>query len=143
MCRLPFISSSASPLRTISTAFAAAAWLCGTSTIVVLPRSRPLFFATSRIFAAGPTRMGVISCFAPASSAPARAVSSHGCTTAVGTGSRLRHRSSRARTFRFRLRAPLSSRPFVDWLTVRANRRVPGPIRLRPFASPLDPISTG
>ena len=43
MCRLPFISSSASPLRTRSTAIAAAAWLCGASTILVLPRSRPRF----------------------------------------------------------------------------------------------------
>ena len=37
VCRLPFISSSALPLRTSSTAFAAAAWLCGASTIRVLP----------------------------------------------------------------------------------------------------------
>ena len=96
MCRLPFISSSASPLRIMATAAAADPWLCGASTILVLPRSRPLFFATSRIFAAGPTRIGVISFFAPASSAPARAVSSQGCATAVGTGSRLRQRSSSA-----------------------------------------------
>ena len=33
VCRLPFISSSASPSRTSSTAFAAAAWLCGASTM--------------------------------------------------------------------------------------------------------------
>ena len=32
VCRLPFIRVSASPARTISTAFAAAAWLCGAST---------------------------------------------------------------------------------------------------------------
>ena len=32
VCRLPFISASASPLRTSSTAFAAEAWLCGVST---------------------------------------------------------------------------------------------------------------
>ena len=35
VCRLPFISSSASPSRTSSTALAAAAWLCGASTIRV------------------------------------------------------------------------------------------------------------
>ena len=33
VCRLPFISASARPSRTSSTALAAAAWLCGTSTI--------------------------------------------------------------------------------------------------------------
>ena len=54
MCRLPFISSSASPSRTSSTAFAAAAWLCGASTIRVRPRSMPACFAISSIFAAGP-----------------------------------------------------------------------------------------
>ena len=31
--RLPFISASASPSRTSSTAFAAESWLCGASTI--------------------------------------------------------------------------------------------------------------
>ena len=36
VCRLPFISSSALPARTSSTAFSAAAWLCGTSTISIL-----------------------------------------------------------------------------------------------------------
>ena len=46
------------------------------------------------ILPAGPTRMGVISPFAPASTAPASADSSQGCATAVGTGSRGRHRSS-------------------------------------------------
>ena len=33
VCRLPFISASALPSRTSSTAFAAEAWLCGASTI--------------------------------------------------------------------------------------------------------------
>ena len=55
------------------------------------PRSIPLPWRISRILAAGPTRIGVISPFAPASMAPASAVSSQGCTTAVATGSRLRH----------------------------------------------------
>ena len=96
VCRLPFISSSASPWRTSSTAFAAAAWLWGASTIRVLPSWMPAAFATSRIFAAGPTRIGTISPFWPASIAAASAVSSHGCATAVGTGSRLRQRSSSA-----------------------------------------------
>jgi hypothetical protein len=32
VCRAPFISASALPARTSSTALAAAAWLCGAST---------------------------------------------------------------------------------------------------------------
>jgi hypothetical protein len=74
---------------------AAAAWLCGASTILVLPRSS-VFFATSRSFATAlrGRRDGVH---------PARpvgqAVSSQGCATAVGTGGRLRHRSSSSSYF--------------------------------------------
>ena len=49
--------------------------------------SMPAAAATSRIFAAGPTRIGVISFFSPASMAPASAEASQGCATAVGTGS--------------------------------------------------------
>ena len=90
VCRLPFISSSASPCRTSSTALAAAAWLCGASTMRALPRSMPLACGdSSRSSRPGPTRIGVISPFAAASSAPASAVSSHGCATAVGTGSQV------------------------------------------------------
>jgi hypothetical protein len=77
-CRLPFMTSSASPVRTSSTAFAAAARLSGTSTIFASPRAIPAAFATSAIFAAGPTRIGVMSPILPASIAPARAVSSQG-----------------------------------------------------------------
>ena len=87
VCRLPFISSSASPWRTSSTALAAAAWLCGTSTIRVLPEVDAVLPWRSRaIFAAGPTRIGTIRPLAAASIAPASAVSSQGCATAVGTG---------------------------------------------------------
>src|SRR5262245_15672477 len=56
----------------------------------------PFFLAISWILAAGPTRIGTIRPFWPASIAPSRAVFSHGCATAVGTGSRLRHLSSSA-----------------------------------------------
>ena len=45
VCRLPFISASASPALTSATASSAAAWLCGASTMrsagEVLPRGRP------------------------------------------------------------------------------------------------------
>ena len=70
--------SSASPVRTSSTDFAADAWLCGVSTMRVLPSAILCAAATSRIFAAGPTRIGVMSPFSAASIAPASAVSSHG-----------------------------------------------------------------
>ena len=46
----------------------------------------PAADAISRIFAAGPTRIGTINPFAPASIAPASAVASQGYATAVGTG---------------------------------------------------------
>src|SRR5215831_12950390 len=58
------------------------------------PRRMPALSATSAIFASGPTRIGRMRPFSPASIAPASAVSSHGCATAVGTGSRLRHLTS-------------------------------------------------
>ena len=45
-------------------------------------------------FAAGPTRIGVISPASPASIAPASAVSSQGYATAVGIGARFLQRSS-------------------------------------------------
>ena len=94
VCRLPFIRSSASPLRTSATARAAAAWLWGASTIRQLPRSIPCALATSWIFADGPTRIGAITPRAAASMAPASADASHGCATAVAIGSRSRHRRS-------------------------------------------------
>ena len=53
VCRLPFMSSSALPVRTSSTAFSAAAWLCGTSTISMLPRSSENALATRAILLLG------------------------------------------------------------------------------------------
>src|ERR1044072_5248029 len=99
VCRLPFIRSSALPSRTSSTAFAAAAWLCSTSTIWKLPRSIPAELATAAIFAAGPTRIGDISPVPAASTAPDNAVASQGCATAVGIGSELAHLSSNSSYF--------------------------------------------
>ena len=61
VCKLPFISSSALPVRTSSTAFSAAAWLCGTSMISKPPRSREKDWATLRILSFGPTRIGLMS----------------------------------------------------------------------------------
>ena len=72
VCRLPFISSSALPARTSSTALAAAAWLCGTSTSSSCPMSSPNCCATSRILSAGPTRIGTISLASAASTRAAQ-----------------------------------------------------------------------
>ena len=60
VCRLPFIRSSPLPSRISATAWAAAAWLCGASTISRPARSMPCSAATARIFASGPTRTGSI-----------------------------------------------------------------------------------
>ncbi len=86
VCRLPFISSSPLASRISSTAFAAAASLCGASTISKRPMSRPCSRATAAIFAAGPTRIGTMMPASAASTAPRSEVSSHGCTTIVGAG---------------------------------------------------------
>ena len=61
VCRLPFIRSSPLPSRISATACAAAAWLCGASTISRPARSMPCSAATARIFASGPTSTGSIS----------------------------------------------------------------------------------
>src|SRR5688500_2713961 len=90
---------SARPSRTSSTAFAAAAWLCGASMISSLPRSIPADFAVFAMLAAGPTSSGMINPRLYASTAPASAVASHGCATAVGTGSNPLHRSRRSSYF--------------------------------------------
>src|SRR6185295_10963294 len=92
--RLPFIKSSALPSRTSSTARAAEAWLWGTSTLSVLPRSIFLALVSARIFSAGPTRIGTIRPNSAASSAPSSAVISQGCATAVGIGASFLQRSS-------------------------------------------------
>jgi hypothetical protein len=84
--RLPFISASASALRTSSTAFAAESWLYWASTRRKREMSMFDFAATSRIRAAGPTRIGVMRPTREASTAPLRDDSSQGCATAVGVG---------------------------------------------------------
>ena len=60
VCRLPFISSSPLPSWISSTALAAAASLCGASTISNRPMSSSCSRATAAIFAAGPTRIGMM-----------------------------------------------------------------------------------
>src|ERR687897_84947 len=93
VCRLPFIRASASPLRTISTALAAEAWLCGASTRRYGRMSSPNCPATARTLAWGPTRIGRIRSASAASSAAVSDDSSHGCATAVVTGSSSAQRS--------------------------------------------------
>ncbi|CFP71198.1 Uncharacterised protein [Bordetella pertussis] len=90
VCRLPFISRLACPPRTSWTAAAAAAWLCGASTMAAPPRSRPQRSATSRIFCCGPTRMGVSRPSCMACSAAPSEVSSQGWATAQGSAGRVR-----------------------------------------------------
>ena len=82
--RLPFISASTSPARASSTAFAAAAWLCGTDTTRYEPRSTPSAWATARILSSGPTSTGVISPRRAASIGPSSESRSQGWTTAQG-----------------------------------------------------------
>jgi hypothetical protein len=53
-----------------STAFSAAAWLWGASTISILPRSSECSLTTAAILAFGPTRIGFISPASAASIAP-------------------------------------------------------------------------
>ena len=86
VCRLPFISASALPSRTSSTALSADAWLCGVSTIGSPAMSMPCSFAIASIRARGPTRIGAISPSFAASTAPRSELSSQGCATAVGVG---------------------------------------------------------
>ena len=93
VCRLPFIRVSASPARTISTALAAAAWLCGASTSRKAAMSRPHCSATARILACGPTRIGRIRSASAASTAALSDDLSQGWATAVVTGSSSAHRS--------------------------------------------------
>src|SRR5262245_31822869 len=85
-CRLPFITICARPVRTSSTALAAAAWLWATSMISNSLMLSPKRDATSWIFCRGPTRMGKIIPASKASIAPFNDVSSHGWATAVGKG---------------------------------------------------------
>src|SRR3954462_9417167 len=69
----------------------------------------PVAVAISRIFDSAPTRIGTISPFSAASMAPASAVRSAGCATAVVTGSRLRHLASSASYFPVPVRSMGSS----------------------------------
>ena len=99
VCRLPFISASARPARTSSTALAAAAWLCSTSTISNSPMSKPCLPATLWMRALGPTRIGSISSRREASTALSSAASSHGWAIAVAAGASRCARSTRRRNF--------------------------------------------
>ena len=78
VCRLPFIRASASALRTSATALAADSWLYPASTMRNREMSSPELAATSRIRAAGPTRIGTISPTREASNAPRSEDSSQG-----------------------------------------------------------------
>ena len=124
-----------------------------------LPDVDPAFVSPPRaILAAGPTRIGMISPFAPASSAPASAVASQGCATAVGIGSRLRQRSSSCSYFPVPVSRVISCPPllpgqrpnrgsrFSGWSPAvrrdgasRASPRPPGRLRTSPCTSRSSP----
>src|SRR6187399_857964 len=93
--RLPFISASARPQRTSSTALKAESWLWAASTISKPLMSSPALAAASRIFASGPTRIGMMSLSFAASTALSSEASSQGWAIAVGTAGRLCARSTR------------------------------------------------
>src|SRR2546423_1233076 len=83
VCRLPFISISPLAAWISSTAFAAAASLCGASI-----SSNPVILiscldAAALIRADGPTRIGRMIPASAASATPRSELSSHGCTTIV------------------------------------------------------------
>jgi hypothetical protein len=87
VCRWPFISAPARPLRTIATACDAASSWVGVSTISTPEMSSSSSSAMERRMAPSPNRTGVISpCRAP-SSAPSSASRDSGATTAVTMGS--------------------------------------------------------
>src|SRR4051812_3973003 len=86
VCRLPFISASALPFLTRSTAAAAAVSGVGLSTISTSRRSMSCAFASARIFASGPNSTGAMSPMRAASIAPASELWSQGYATAVGVG---------------------------------------------------------
>ena len=113
VCRLPFISASALPSRTSSTALAAEASLYGASTIGRPAMSMPCSFATASMRAFGPTRIGAMSPSFAASTAPRSELSSHGCATAVGVAAApCRNRGASG-----------TSREAVPWRHVLCGRR--------------------
>jgi hypothetical protein len=111
VCRLPFISASALPCSTSSTALSAAAWLCGASTIGQAEMSMWAARAASRMRCAGPTRMGSINPSRAAPMAPSMDAASQGWTMAVTVGRRPWQASS--------------SCWYLEWLLIGADRVAP------------------
>src|SRR5215217_7181510 len=105
--RLPFISASASPALTSATAFSAATWLWGASTMRNSERSALRLFAVAAILSCGPTRIGSMSPSEAASRTAPSEVASQGCATAT---------FSRGRAF-----AAASSRSYFSCRRVSTN----------------------
>ena len=98
VCRLPFISASASPARTICTAFSAAAWLWAVSTICI-PRDRG---AARRPGGDARVRSDQHRTYESGGRGIQRRgerVCSHGCTTAVRMGESARQAAIHASYF--------------------------------------------
>ena len=87
VCRLPFIRSSPLPSRMSCTAFSAAAWLCGASTISKRLISSPKLLATDGdLRQRARPESGTMMPASAASVAPRSEVSSQGWATMVTTG---------------------------------------------------------
>src|SRR3954469_21069937 len=125
VCRLPFISSSARPERTSSTAFAAAAWLCGTSTSSQGATSRPAACAAASTLCAGPTRMGRMMPASAASTAPPSELASQGWATAQGIG-RIARVAAISRSYFSCRRAPGVATSFIAAPRCRCGTGCPG-----------------
>ena len=93
VCSEPFFSASSLQCLAKATAFSAAAWLCGASTISTPASESPASRAAASIFARGPMRMGIISPLSRAASAASTATPSHGWTMPILTGGKSAARS--------------------------------------------------
>ena len=84
--RLPFMSASARPARTCSTALAADAWLCSASTISTPARSKPTSLGNAADALDGTDQDRIDQPQAHRFGAPRMDDSSHGCATATLIG---------------------------------------------------------
>ena len=142
VCRLPFISAVASPLRTRATEAAALAWLCGVSTIRTPARSIPAAAATRRMRCSGPTSSGTISFAAAAAIAPPSEGASHGCAIAVGAAGRLSQWAiSRSYDWRVIEDASMSGLRRRRWAEYTARHGEPPRFPLQAAARSRQPLS--
>ena len=99
VCRLPFISASALPSRTSSTAAAAEAWLCGASTISKPEISMPCCLGHRLDARARPDQDRRDQARLRRIDGARSELSSHGCATAVRAGGSALQRAIRRSYF--------------------------------------------